>query len=122
MNKFIITEQERSRILVMHKKRTSNHYLMEQVSGDTLEGLTIQSLDIKKGSFGTSVTLSNGKTYTYTSEDVTTFPQMVYSGWCGSGKFTPDTMTEGCSVTITLENNKRFRCDNKGCKEESPIE
>ena len=122
MNKFIITEQERSRILVMHKKRTSNHYLMEQVSGDTLEGLTIQSLDIKKGSFGTSVTLSNGKTYTYTSEDVTTFPQMVYSGWCGSGKFTPDTMTEGCSATVTLGPNLRFECDKQGCKKVDDIE
>ena len=122
MNKFIITEQERSRILNMHKKRTSSHYLMEQVSGDTLEGLTIKSLDIKKGSFGTSVTLSNGNTYTYTSEDVTTFPQMVYSGWCKPGKYTSDTIPQECDVTITLENNKRFRCDNKGCKEESPIE
>jgi len=30
MKKFIITEEERSRILGMHKKSTSRHYLMEQ--------------------------------------------------------------------------------------------
>ena len=119
MNKFIITEQEKSRILDMHKTRTSRHYLMEQVSGDTLEGQTIQSLNIVRGSSGTTVTLSDGKTYTYTPENVTTFPQMVYSGWCQPGKYTKDTIPNECSVTITLANNKRFRCDNKGCIEES---
>jgi hypothetical protein len=30
MKKFIITEEERSRILGIHKSRTSRHYLMEQ--------------------------------------------------------------------------------------------
>ena len=30
MKKFVITEEEKSRILGMHKSRTSNHYLMEQ--------------------------------------------------------------------------------------------
>jgi hypothetical protein len=30
MKKFVITEEEKSRILGMHKTRTSNHYLMEQ--------------------------------------------------------------------------------------------
>jgi len=30
MNKFIITEEEKNRILGMHKSATSNHYLMEQ--------------------------------------------------------------------------------------------
>ena len=30
MNKFIITEEEKSRILGMHKTRTSKHYLLEQ--------------------------------------------------------------------------------------------
>jgi peroxiredoxin family protein len=32
MNKFIITEEEKSRILGMHTFRTKNHYLMEQSS------------------------------------------------------------------------------------------
>jgi hypothetical protein len=35
MGKFIITEEERNRILGMHKTSTSNHYLMEQATGDT---------------------------------------------------------------------------------------
>ncbi len=30
MNKFIISEQEKNRILGMHKSRTTNHYLMEE--------------------------------------------------------------------------------------------
>lgn len=30
MNKFIITEEEKDRILNMHKSRTSNQYLMEE--------------------------------------------------------------------------------------------
>ncbi len=34
MKKFIITEGERSRILGMHKKSTSRHYLMEQTTGE----------------------------------------------------------------------------------------
>jgi hypothetical protein len=36
MKKFIITEEERNRILGMHKSATSKHYLMEQTSGETL--------------------------------------------------------------------------------------
>lgn len=35
MKKFIITEEERSRILGMHKKSTSRHYLMEQACQNT---------------------------------------------------------------------------------------
>jgi hypothetical protein len=35
MGKFIITEEEKSRILGMHKSATSNHYLTEQTTGDT---------------------------------------------------------------------------------------
>lgn len=34
MNKFIITEGERERILGMHKKSTSRHYLMESTIGN----------------------------------------------------------------------------------------
>ena len=39
MMKFIITEDERSRILGMHKTATSRHYLTEQVTGDTVDEL-----------------------------------------------------------------------------------
>jgi hypothetical protein len=35
MKKFIITEDERSRILGMHESATSRHYLNEQVTGET---------------------------------------------------------------------------------------
>jgi hypothetical protein len=35
MKKFIITEEEKNRIIGMHKTATSKHYLMEQVTGDT---------------------------------------------------------------------------------------
>jgi len=35
MKKFIISEEERNRILGMHKTATSKHYLMEQVTGNT---------------------------------------------------------------------------------------
>lgn len=122
MNKFIITEQEKSRILNMHKKSTSRHYLKEQVTGDTLDGQTIVELIVKKGSIGSSVKLSNGKTYTYTTEDVTTFPKMVYSGWCQPGTYTADQLTQGCSATVTLGTNLRFRCDKQGCKKEDDIE
>jgi len=122
MNKFIITEQEKSRILNMHKKSTSRHYLKEQVTGDTLDGQTIVELIVKKGSIGSSVKLSNGKTYTYTTEDVTTFPQMVYSGWCGPGTYTADQLPQGCSATVTLGTNLRFECDKQGCKKVDDIE
>lgn len=39
MMKFIITEDERSRILGMHESATSRHYLNEQVTGDTVDEL-----------------------------------------------------------------------------------
>jgi hypothetical protein len=35
MKRIIISEQEKNRILGMHKSATSKHYLMEQVTGDT---------------------------------------------------------------------------------------
>jgi hypothetical protein len=35
MNKFIITEEERSRILGMHQNATSKHYIMEQTIANT---------------------------------------------------------------------------------------
>jgi hypothetical protein len=35
MKTFIINEEEKNRILNMHKSATSKHYLMEQVTGDT---------------------------------------------------------------------------------------
>ena len=94
----------------------------EQVTGDTLDGQTIMELIVKSGSIGSSVKLSNGKTYTYTTEDVTTFPQMVYSGWCGPGTYTADQLPQGCSATVTLGTNLRFECDKQGCKKVDDIE
>ena len=93
--------------------------IMEQVTNDTLDGQTIVELIVKKGSIGSSVKLSNGETYTYTTEDVTTFPQMVYSGWCQPGTYSSDQLPQGCSATITLGDNSRFRCDKEGCKKEN---
>jgi hypothetical protein len=104
-----LTESDLARIV----KRV----IMEQTT--SLDDQTITKLSIKSGSIGSSVTLSNGETYNYTPEDVTTFPQMVYSGWCKPGEYEGNRLPQGCSATITLENNKRYICDSSGCNEEN---
>ena len=52
MNKFIITEEEKDRILNMHKSRTSNQYLMERKIGD----YTYSVVDVGNGNFRIYVT------------------------------------------------------------------
>jgi len=44
MNKFIITEEERSRILNMHVERTKKHYLTEQETTGTTQPTTGQTM------------------------------------------------------------------------------
>ena len=53
MGKFIITEEEKNRILGMHKSRTKNHYLMEQEISGTTEVPDCVSLLKTKESDGT---------------------------------------------------------------------
>jgi hypothetical protein len=61
MKKFIITEQERSRILGMHKKSTSRHYLMEQpTDNETQDDMMVNKPGSGKNiSSSVEVTLKN---------------------------------------------------------------
>jgi hypothetical protein len=45
MKKFIITEEEKGRILGMHKTASSKHYLKEQVTGDDMSREEMRKLD-----------------------------------------------------------------------------
>jgi hypothetical protein len=47
MGKFIITEEEKNRILELHKERTKNHYLNESSLGsEVINGMKMLSLEI----------------------------------------------------------------------------
>jgi len=71
MNKFIITEEEKDRILNMHKSRTSNQYLMEQKIGD----FTYSVVDVGNGKFRIYVT---GGKYTTPTDAETVFGKATY--------------------------------------------
>lgn len=47
MGKFIITEEEKNRILELHKERTKNHYLTEEtMSADAVNGMKLLSIEL----------------------------------------------------------------------------
>jgi hypothetical protein len=47
MNKFIITEEEKNRILGLHKERSKNHYLTEStLSAEALNGMKLLSIEL----------------------------------------------------------------------------
>ena len=74
MKKFIITEEERSRILGMHKKSTSRHYLMEQ-SNKKIGDFTYSVVETKNGKFRIYVT---GGKYTTPTDAETAFGTGTY--------------------------------------------
>jgi hypothetical protein len=47
MGKFIITEEEKNRILGLHKERTKNHYLTEEtMSSEAVNGMKLLSIEL----------------------------------------------------------------------------
>jgi hypothetical protein len=124
MDKFLITEEEKSRILGMHISRTQRQYLMEEEEED-LGGAKIKNFkllvdDNGKKTNSTVDVEKNGKTYSFTYKELGT-PGLGFtlSPQCetnGAGEFTVANWPQYCKVAITQLNGSEYNCDEKKCE------
>ena len=88
MKTFIINEEEKKRILGMHKSATSNHYLTEQESVNPTEDLTPNNLSTFQSLNGESYNIDfskkliygPGKNFNIKNTVVDLIPPQVFSG------------------------------------------
>jgi hypothetical protein len=119
MNKFIINEEEKNRILGMHKSATSNHYLTEQSTGNTLPVVTKVYIE-KYGNPGSGKCLQNpnlnnscdsGKSFVeFNDGTILKYPNITYSSYVDSGTYEGDKIKSLSSpyvVSFKL-NNKQY--------------
>lgn len=85
---------------------------------EKVDGETITKLIINPNRMGSSVTLSNGKTYQYSEGGNLKFPTMGYTNQCKPGEYTGNNLPQYCKVYVRLTKNVDYRCGPDGCKKD----
>lgn len=81
---------------------------------EKVDGETITKLIINPNRMGSSVTLSNGKTYQYSEGNNLKFPTIGYSYQCKPGEYNGNQLPQYCSVSITMDQSgKTYTYDSK---------
>jgi len=122
MKRFVITEEERNTIRGLYEQpdaSQSTQPTLKKPTTSQLDGAKITKLIISPQGVGSSVTLSNGESYSYSEGNEYKLPAMGYTNQCKAGEYSGNQLPQYCSVSITLKDKTRYRCDGAGCKEES---
>ena len=122
MKRFVITEEEKKHIMGLYEQPDASQPTQPTLKKPTtsqLDGAKITKLIISSQGVGSSVTLSNGESYSYSEGSGYKLPTMGYSYQCEAGEYAGNQLPQYCSVYITLKDKTMYSCDGTGCKKEN---